>query len=286
MISSIIFSKDRPLQLDLCLNSIEKNFKQSQNKVVIHNNSWAYEQASGSLSAEHPSVDFWKQGPSLFKDVYAAIAASTDDYICFFTDDNIFYSNCEIPDMGFWSTDICTLSLRMGRNITERYHEGRLLPQAPNQLATIKGYDLVAWPKTAYHYGHYWSYSLSVDGHVFYKEDIMEMMEELCFLEEKYVAAGKWTKSLTPNELESGLQRFWAMTPNWMVAPPTSVLMNSPNNRVQDTHTENTYGEAYDVQPLDLLDQYILGKRINLELLNFDNIRCPHTELDIMKGLS
>ena len=36
MITSIIFSKDRPLQLDLCLRTIRKNFKECSRAVIIY----------------------------------------------------------------------------------------------------------------------------------------------------------------------------------------------------------------------------------------------------------
>ena len=34
-----------------------------------------------------------------------------------------------------------------------------------------------------------------------------------------------------------------------------------------------------------LLNKYKSGARINLDSLDFSNIKCPHTEIDILKGL-
>ena len=42
MITAIVYSKDRPLQLDLCLNSIAKNFDQASDVVVIYKSSDLY----------------------------------------------------------------------------------------------------------------------------------------------------------------------------------------------------------------------------------------------------
>ena len=104
------------------------------------------------------------------------------------------------------------------------------------------------------------------------------MMDELCYLDSKY----DWKQ--TPNELESSMQRFWALSENLMAAPKYSKVVNSPNNRVQN-EVDNMSGEQYSVHQDGLLEQYLAGKRITLEQLRFDNIACPHTEIDLMKGL-
>jgi len=71
-----------------------------------------------------------------------------------------------------------------------------------------------------------------------------------------------------------------------MCSMPHSVVVNTPNNRVQDTHTENRSGDEYDYTPQFLLSKYLSGQRIELESLDFSDIKCPHTEIDILKGLS
>jgi len=280
VITLIIFSKDRPLQLDLSLNSIQKNFIDCNQKIVIYNNSEAYTEAHEILKSEHQDVEFWQQGRSLFEDVFQAVSSADNDYVCFFTDDNIFYSKFQIRDFDFWFEEVCTLSLRMGENVTERLFDGRIIPDPSEVIYSIDEYDLLGWPKTFHRYGSYWSYSLSVDGHVFKRDDIVQMMDELCLLDSRY----KWHQ--TPNQLETALQRFWATSPNLMVSPKKSVVVNSPNNRVQNTHYHNLSGNEYEHLPEDLLDRYLLGARINLELLDFNDIKCPHTEIDLIKGLA
>ena len=68
------------------------------------------------------------------------------------------------------------------------------------------------------------------------------------------------------------------------MAPQHSVVVNSPNNRVQKTH-ENKSGEVHDYSSELLLDKYESGSRIDVGMLDFSNIKCPHTEIDILKGL-
>ena len=279
LITSIIFSKDRPLQLDLCLKSIKKNFKDSTQNIVIHNNSESFENnfAHKTLREEHPDVESWKQSDSLFKDVYHAAHGAKNDYICLFTDDDIFYKEFECNDYSFINDEhLSCLSLRMGINITERSHQGQTGQDTCRRFFPTEN-GMIAWSKTAHAYGSYWSYDLSVDGHVFKKDRMLEMIDELCLLQNKH----KWAN--TPNVLESTIQRFWAVGPNFIVSPRQSVVVNSPNNRVQDTH-QNMSGEKYDYSSETLLEKYNSGARINLDSLDFSDIKCPHTEIDILKG--
>lgn len=278
MITSIIFSKDRPAQLDLCLNSIKKNFADSNRNIVLYNNTKDFIEAHKILQSEHKDVDFWPQGLSLFKDLYATIASSDNDYICFFTDDDIVYQPVKTIDYNsiLQNDHIACLSLRMGLNISERSHDGVVGQDTP---AAYHEYDdIILWSKTANTYGSYWSYSLSVDGHIFRKNEILDMIDELCCLADRY----HWDQ--TPNALEGALQRFWTISPNTMASFKNSVVVNSPNNRVQESHL-NRSGDKYSADSNFLLGKYLAGQRIKLEYLNFDNIKCPHTEIDLMLGL-
>ena len=279
LITSIIFSKDRPAQLDLCLNSIKKNFPDSKHNIVIYNNSQDFADSYRTIQEEHSDVLFWPQGLSLFKDTYAAIASAKYDHVCFFTDDDICFA--EVPSIPyeaiFTESYVTCVSLRLGLNICQRSHEGDVSSDKVGEHY-ING-DIISWPRTSYLYGSYWSYSLSVDGHIFRKEDMTNMIDELCYLESRY----KWGH--TPNVLESELQRFWTTSPNFMIAPKSSVVVNSPNNRVQESHPENRAGDSHAADSYFLLGKYLSGQRIKLEYLNFDNIKCPHTEIDLMVGM-
>lgn len=281
MITSIIFSKNRPLQLDLCLKSISKNFTNSSQNIVIYNNSDEFAEAHKILEQEHPTVEFWPQGESLFKDVLHAIRGAKNDYICFFTDDDICYIPFHCTDFGFLNDPLIScMSLRMGINISERSHHGKVFEDTPPEIHQADGSGIILWNRTKTTYGSYWSYNLSVDGHIFCRADIEEMIDELNHLQE----FKKWKQ--TPNEIESSMQRFWAVSPAYMGSFVHSVVVNTPNNRVQDTHTENRSGDEYDYTPQFLLSKYLSGQRIELESLDFSDIKCPHTEIDILKGLS
>ena len=81
------------------------------------------------------------------------------------------------------------------------------------------------------------------------------------------------------------MQRFHFEVPAFMAAPIYSCVVNSPNNRVQSSHSDNLSGSVYPLVPYELNEQFQKGRRLNLDRINFGDIDCPHQEIDILKGL-
>ena len=280
LITSIVFSKNRPLQLDLCLNSIKKNLPECVHTTVIHKNSEGFASAHETLEREHSGVSFCQQGKSIFRNTLESAISADTDYVCFFTDDDIVFSKNVVNYEYLKNPQAACVSLRMGLNICERSHGSKTWEDLPNAYSNL-GDDSIGWSKTSNVYGSYWSYSLSLDGHVFRQRDMIGMLDELCYLEDRHPE--RWQQ--TPNELEGALQRFWTTTPDSIVSPRHSNVVNSPNNRVQDSHPGNVSGEHHSYDANYLLGKYMSGSRINLDHLDFSDIKCPHAEIDLMKGL-
>ena len=286
-VSLIIFSKNRPLQLDLCLNSLI-NFDAEYLPTVIYSCDDEYIESYEILKKNHIDVAFWPQSKSLFRDVLNRVVSHDCDYTCFLTDDCIVYRNttklCDDTLNEVFDTDMITsFSLRLGDNITKRgTNDGQFVH---DPLAYTKGLNIfrnnrgmICYDRTQHFYGGYWNYPLSVDGHIFRSSDLQEWMFEICYLE----PIKNWQH--TPNELERALQRFSNEVPPLMVCDKVSSVVNSPNNRVQETIT-NLNGHQFSFSCSDLLKMYEEGQRIELNKLDFSNINCPHLELDILKGL-
>ena len=289
MITTIIFSKDRPLQLDLCLKSIKKNLVGSDDITitVIENYSEKYRSSLETLKSEHSDVDFVKQCDNLFKCIWTFISTQPQDYpVTFFTDDGILFKEqdvraiCRVME----NQSLATYSMRMGANVTRREHQGWSYPDRidPNtdKVQIDRENELLIWDKTVSNYGNYWSYSHSVDGHVFRYEDIFDWTDTLATL-----SCYKKIKCKTPNDYESGLQMFWCSTAPWMVCPFQSCYVNSPNNRVSENFHENSSGDHHHCSPDQMLHLYEEGKRIDFLKVPIPHIDCPHTEIDIMKGI-
>lgn len=292
MFTSIVFSKDRPLQLDLCLKSIKQNLFAANKVVVLYKTSDGYDTNYSQLADEHPDVEFFKQGYSIFQDIKTILADSTE-YVIFFTDDDIIYRKCELTEADIASAfdnDACCVSLRLGINTSMRdYGDGVLRrDNIPEQIMRLS--NTLIWNRTSIPVGGYWAYPLSVDGHIFETRDIKKFTEELCILNNHYdncgtVPRAKYAWSQTPNEFESKLQRFFFELSPIMTCPEYSCVVNSPNNRVQNT-VANRSGDVYNYTALDLKDEFDEGRRIRLDGITIDDIICPHQEINILEGLS
>jgi hypothetical protein len=231
----------------------------------------------------YDKYEFWDQGSCLFRDIHhSIITESKNDFISFFTDDCIFYKPIEIGESRmkaiFDLESVSCLSLRLGLNIVKRQLANGEFASEYNPIIQRIDQDFVFARKTSTFYGSYWSYSLSVDGHVFRKRDIQKMVNELIHLKSLY----KWKN--TPNEFESAMQRFWTITPEGIVSPTTSVVINSPNNKVQETHN-NRFGDSYNTEQKELLEIFKSGKRVDIDKLNIGKVQCPHTEINILEAL-
>ena len=299
MFTSIVFSKDRPLQLDLTLKSIATNFSSSRVIVLYKTSNDKYKDSYSTVIEEHENVRFVQQGHSIFDDINN-IVKDIEGYVYFLTDDCIIYNRVdlsaeELDNLFEVVTDaqkeklLCCVSLRLGQNTTKRAMSGALAPDAMPPPVYLTDDKFLLWNFTTVPFGSYWGYPLSVDGHIFKASVMKNFTNELSLLDKYYANCGtipraKYSWNQTPNEFESKLQRFMFELKPIMGSLSQSCVVNSPNNRVQDSH-DNKSGDVYGYVALDLKDEFDSGKRINFNNINFANIECPHQELDILEGL-
>ena len=91
MITGIVFSKDRAMQLRLLLESLELNFPQLEGTDVLYDCSDdSFLEGYKKLQSEYPSVKFFKQSENFYEDIQKILFESKD-YICFFTYDDLVY---------------------------------------------------------------------------------------------------------------------------------------------------------------------------------------------------
>lgn len=314
MITTIIFSKNRPLQLDLCLQSINKRFNtgEKHDVVVIYKCDDEYKPAYLELEQEYRAkrdtyevshlVYFWEQSESLFADVKLALTTTDNEFVCCLTDDSFFHRKTPLisaellhaifvkQEKGFSKArSVCSISLRLGLNINKRgvpvNLEGKkwipdhLFWAKDLNILKVEDSDFIVYDRTQHFLNSYWNFPLTLDGSIFVKQDFLEWVSELHYLE----PFKKWKQN--PNELECGLQRFINLARAFVVFPEISCVVNSPNNMVQSTHLNNKAGEDFPVDPKHLLEIFNSGGRIDLESIPETEINCPHTEIDILQGL-
>mgnify|MGYP003147066970 FL=1 len=296
MFTSIVFSKDRALQLDLTLKSINQNLEYCSSVTVLYSvSSKDHEDTYTQLAIEHPNIDFVKQGYSIFEDIDRLVSASNSNYISFFTDDDIVYRRVEFTeediDALFSNESLYScISLRLGRNTVLRDYGDGVMRQdfTPSEVGSRAKGRFIVWNRTTIPVGGYWAYPLSVDGHIFERSTIQSFCKELLLLDKHYAYQGvpreKFCWEQTPNEFEAKLQRFFFDLPPLMAAPSESCVVNSPNNRVQET-IQNRNGDTYSYSSGGLATHFKEGRRLALSEIPFSDIACPHQEIDILEGL-
>lgn len=288
MVTSIIFSKNRPLQLDLTLKTIAENFDQCSKVIVIYTADSEYLYSYDVLKKEYPEVDWRLQTGNLYKMVYCALSFMDcqNEFVCFLTDDCMVYRN--VPDLSaalkHLKEDAQTkcISLRLGLNIDSRQIESSLTQDVPNTPIYSFGdqEQFIIFNHFQNRYGSYWCYPMSVDGHIFPRLKIKNIVNELLAVNVRIHS--DWPQ--TPNGFEENLQKYTTIDGCFTICPTASCVMNSPNNRVQESH-KNRSGDYYDSSAEYLLSVFKEGKRIDINKLNVSNIRCPHTEINLMDGL-
>lgn len=275
MISALVFSKNRALQLDLLLNSIKQNFKQCAEIFVLFKTDDKHKESYKILQKEHKYVTFVEQ-KDFYSDIVNIISDAKYDSTVMFTDDDIVYRKIDIhPNIlqQLQNNNFACFSLRLGMNITKR-QIGTIFV---DELRPIFGNNngAMMWNRTEYSPFSYFGYPLSVDGHIF---STIKLYNIFADIEHSYK---RYSFLETPNKLETLLQRFFFEIGHVMVCDRNSSVVNSPNNRVQEEY-QNRAGDKHSYCEDHLLQLYMTGKRINLQDLDFSEVNCPHTEIKLV----
>ena len=249
-------------------------------KVIFKVSDEGFEQAYEQLILEHNDVSFIRQTDYIFNLVNECIDSK---YVIFFTDDDIVYrkSTTTIDEViEILNVDhMCCLSFRMGVNINERdYGDGTSRKTHTPAIQALHTKKHIIWNRTQAYVGEYWAYPLSVDGHLFSSALMKNILDHIISWPESK------TCQQTPNMLESYMQRFFFEVAPLMSSENISCVVNSPNNRVQHDFM-NRCGDKYNYSAHSLNKMFLSGKRLSVNIFSDLEVRCPHTELDILNGL-
>jgi hypothetical protein len=272
MIKVIIFSKDRPAQLDLTLTSIARNFQLDASVYVLYKASnTKFEEGYDILREYREPTDCYCMGEYDFRDDLLRLMAGPEKYTMFLTDDDIFYRKADYTEKDlddlFSINGFYCFSNRLGINTTVQNPHNR------SELAQLPKFDLIKdgdkefllwnWKTVGGNFG----YPLSVDGHIFRTEDIISLTEK--------------TEFKNPNFYEAHLQAHLCRIGPGMASCKNSVLFGNPVNRVQDTFTNNA-GQFYGISAEDLNREFLRGKR--LQFGGYGEICGAHQEVPLSWG--
>lgn len=256
MIDVVIFSKNRTLQLYAFLESLffYTDAQQNANISVIFKYDEEYLDSLEEIKKRFSNIRFVDQ-KDFKKDVVSCLAGN-NRFCTFFVDDIIFKKKCSLLDMCRIldsNHGILTFSMRMGMHLNFCYPTGEHQPIPDGFIQN--GYFIWDWRNGS---GD-WSYPISVDGHVFRKEHMLEWIGLIEFS--------------NPNQFEDRLQIAKRISQVFgCICMTSSCIVNLPINRVQNEY-KNKSGEELPENLKKLWDQ---GKKINFLSVSEINNNSAH----------
>lgn len=256
----LVFSKDRPYQLDAFLRTSHNNAKiNPKNITVLYRYSDCFLGELNSLFKEHPDVEFTQQ--KVFQDdVLTWVSRNESDVISFATDDALFtrYVPHElISSVIMKNPSIISFSLRMGLHLDHCYptNTHQRIPDGMIQNGMFVWNSNIAEGD--------WGYPLSLDGHAFNRSYVKEMLSSFTFK--------------SPNSLESNWQILRNQISPLACCLPNSCYFNVPINRVQNDYLNR----SGDIPHQELASLYREGIRYNPESCYGIFNRSAHEEINI-----
>lgn len=266
IITCLIFSKDRPIQLDACLNSFLRNCSSNEKinlEVIYKCSNERFESQYKSLISEYYNIKFIKE--TYFKnDVLEQIRSS--DFVAFVVDDTIFVDKFSFDDVINAlenHNDTIGFSLRLGINIVYSYplDKYQKLPDFEQLSQDIIKFH---WLNAEADFG----YPLELSSSIYRTKDILNLIGNLSFV--------------NPNTFESELNNkktIFAKTKPFLLCFKKSVAFSIPANLVQ-TAWRNRSSEKEDYSTEKLLQLFENGYRIDIEdLQGFIPYAC-HQEVE------
>ena len=232
----IIFSKNRAAQLDALLRSIYEYYPECD-YTIIYKSDLEYLGGYVKLFNTFPNADIRKES-NFREDVFDVL---TEPYTGFLMDDMMFidrFTGGKEWDLFDRSHNIAALSLRLHPGINFSY-----VKDMPIFNPFTGKQDLYLWEWRAY--ASYWGYPMSLDGHIFRTQDLVECMEVIGFD--------------NPNQLE-GMLASYPIQKKFMLCYESAKVVNYPLNLVQDVCKNRNMH----ISLKELNDNYMKGKRIKL----------------------
>jgi len=272
MISTFIASKDRPSQLLLLLESLDKNahgifdphilylasndcFSEGYNIVT---NTLLGKNCHWHQQRETGEIQFYK---------FLEYNADNDNLICLYSDDCIFYKKMNVTknelNRLFMDTHTFSFTFRLGKNITVKdyvINEPAIIPKEYYIFGPI-----LSWDYTKVPFWHPHGFTVGFDGYVYKAKDILELSEHRSF-----PRICEWEHMICDRFLEKGHPK------KYMASPYTSCLFTSQVNTVHGLAHRSSH--EFNISPEELNNKLLDGYKIDLSGFNWENINCTHGE--------
>lgn len=244
-ITAIVFSKNRPIQLFALLESMFKNTNVTQDAVhVLFKADFDFIYPMEQVREAFPEVNFHPEYD--FRAQTMSLVNEAANKVVFFTDDDVFKDKVDFgPVLQLLDSnpDVVCFSLRLGTHLNYCYSV-QAKQSLPKSATVREPWYCWRWKGTDWD----WNYPLSVDGHVFRKNELMFVMQQ----------AGDWK---SPNTFEGNMSHLHPNLPHsQMMSFTTSKVFNIPHNKVQN-EINNVFGGGSENE---LLEAWKQGKKIDI----------------------
>jgi hypothetical protein len=252
-VNTIVFSKDRAMQLDAFIRSVRRFAPRLlPNLSIVYSSTAAHFRKGYDVLRRETRDVRWRPERDFRSDVLALVG--THDYVVFNTDDDLYYRRI---DRFYLDEETACFSFRLGLNTVYCYPLDREERITEPELHRT----WIAWRWVDQSVGTL-GYPLALNGHVFRASELKRWLYDIEFS--------------NPNELESALQRFLNETRPKIAAFRRSHLVNVPANLVNETHPNRNWG----VYPLDELNErFLSGERIEINAMDFAHVHAAHEEI-------
>ena len=264
-VSCVVFSKNRPLQLDAALASLDlsvSDLGQAQVTVLYAASTPFLAAQYRIVGIDHPNVELRREGD--FKsDLIELVAGST--FVLFVVDDTLFVGESSLATgMSILQNDRSCLgfSYRLGRNTTYCYTMDK--PQSqPDFESAGPGLVKFDWPDMDYDFG----YPIEVSSSMYRTADLLPLLKSLPYK--------------NPNTLEAVLAgravEFRESRP-WLACHERSVALSVPANLVQTAWTNRVDGHP-ELSADSLAREFSKGRRLDVAQYRGHVARAAHEEL-------
>lgn len=267
LIEGIVFSKDRPMQLDLLLQSYFKFVKDKPKLFIIYkftNNNFLI--GYNKVISKYRKEDIVFICESNFKiDLINLLNNSLSKYVFFLVDDIIFIRSFSFGSDNLQKTySNYIFSPRLDKFKTYQYTS--LKNQNIPNYKILDNFMFWNWQVSE---GD-WSYVFSVDGNVYNRHQINIMASCISYC--------------SPNSFESNMNRFRYILykKKGICFVENSVLVNLVLNRVQN-EIDNTHGLHFVEQ---LNEKYLNEELIDLNQFLNQNFNSCHIEIENLKFIN
>jgi len=272
MIDLLTFSKDRALQMDLLLQSMDKHCDNLFNDVAVLYTSSTPEFESGyeKLAKAWPDVRFIKE--TNFEEDTRKFLREASEIVCLLSDDCFFFRDVSAYQKQIIDTisreEILGFILGIGgdsRYSGTRRHKFRM----PD---FTKEDNVLIWDWQQADKGEF-ECAFMVCGCFYKRDDYLSYVDQVRFQ--------------NPNTFESVLQKTWQYSPRRVEVKKLCAcldeqkIVHSLNNRVQDIF-RNKFGEVYPFSAKDMNEAYLSGKVVDLEALDFSEVDGLHKEIEFI----